>query len=299
MVEWDGGVFWGWVGEVNKVINFKKDQKPKNRNILLSFRVLGFIILDKRKDKMPEGVTAENLLNNIMESLHDGGHKHKSASFFREESESSVSTQFNRLFNRQKPIHHCLGGGNSADSMLWRNKKISAGVLVSATAIWVLFEWLNYNFLSLLCFALSFGMIAQFLWANASGVINMSQSKVPRLVLPVDLFINIAKTIGAEINHGLGFLQDVSAGGNLKQFAVVVLSLWAAGMIGSWCNFLTVLYIGFIAAHTLPVLYERYEDEVDGFVYNALDKLQGHYKKLDSGVLSRIPRRSFRGKKVE
>ncbi|KAJ8527882.1 hypothetical protein K7X08_015333 [Anisodus acutangulus] len=174
MVEWDGGVFWGWVGEVNKVINFKKDQKPKNRNILLSFRVLGFIILDKR-----------------------------------------------------------------------------------------------------------------------------SQSKVPRLVLPVDLFINIAKTIGAEINHGLGFLQDVSAGGNLKQFAVVVLSLWAAGMIGSWCNFLTVLYIGFIAAHTLPVLYERYEDEVDGFVYNALDKLQGHYKKLDSGVLSRIPRRSFRGKKVE
>ncbi|KAK4343512.1 hypothetical protein RND71_036606 [Anisodus tanguticus] len=184
---------------------------------------------------MPEGVIAENLLNNIIESLHDGGQKHKSALFFQEESESSVSAQFHRLFN---PV----------DSMLWRNKKISAGVLVSATAIWVLFEWLNYNFLSLLCFALSFGMIAQFLWANASRV---------------------------------------------------VLSLWAAGMIGSWCNFLTILYIGFVSAHTLPVLYERYEDEVDGFVYNALNKLQGHYKKLDSGVLSRIPHGSFRGKKVE
>nr|XP_019067159.1 reticulon-like protein B8 isoform X1 [Solanum lycopersicum] len=252
----------------------------------------------KRKNKMPEGITAENLLNNIMDSISEGELKHKATSFFQDESESSVSAQFNRLFGRQKPIHHCLGGGKSADSMLWRNKKISAGVLISATAIWVLFEWLNYNFLSLLCFGLSFGLIAQFLLKNASGVINRSPT-VPRLVLPEDLFINIAKRIGTELNHGLGFLQDAALGGNLKQFVVVILSLWAAGMIGTWCNFLTVLYIGFIAAHTLPVLYERYEDEVDGFVYSALDKLQGHYKKLDSGVLSRLPRGSFRGKKVE
>lgn len=242
---------------------------------------------------MPEGITAENLLNNIMDTLSDGAPKHKSSSFFQEESESSVTTQLNRLFGRQKPIHHCLGGGKSADSMLWRNKKISATVLVSATAIWVLFEWLNYNFLSLMCFGLSFGLIAQFLLKNASGVVNRSPT-VPRLVLPEDLFINIAKTIGAEINHGLGFLQDAALGGNLKQFVVVILSLWAAGMIGSWCNFLSVVYIGFVAAHTLPVLYERYEDEVDSFVYNAFGKLQGHYKKLDSGV-----RGSFRRKKVE
>lgn len=64
-----------------------------------------------KKGKMPEGITAENLLNNIVESLSDGGPKHKSASFFQEEGASSVSTQFNRLFGRQKPIHHCLGGG--------------------------------------------------------------------------------------------------------------------------------------------------------------------------------------------
>nr|XP_033512118.1 reticulon-like protein B8 isoform X2 [Nicotiana tomentosiformis] len=199
---------------------------------------------ERKKETMPEGITAENLLNNIVESLSDGGPKHKSASFFQEEGASSVSAQFNRLFGRQKPIHHCLGGGKSADVLLWRNKKISAGVLVSATAIWVLFEWLNYNFLSLLCFALSIGMVAQFLWKNASGVINRSHSKVPRLVLPNDLFINIATAIGAEINHGLGFLQDVACGGDLKQFLLVVVSLWAAGIIGSWCNFLTVLYIG-------------------------------------------------------
>lgn len=48
-----------------------------------------------------------------------------------------------------------------------------------------------------------------------------SSSKVPRLVLPKDLFVNIAITIGDEINRGLAFIQDISCGGNLKQFLIV------------------------------------------------------------------------------
>ncbi|PSS15981.1 Reticulon-like protein [Actinidia chinensis var. chinensis] len=248
---------------------------------------------------MPEGITAEGLLNNLMETLADNVSKQKSVSFFEEEKSSSVSDQFNRLFGRQKPVHHLLGGGKSADVLLWRNKKISAGVLAGATAIWVLFEWLNYNFLPLICFALVLGMIAQFVWSNASGLINRSPSKVPRLILPDELFVNVAKSVGAEVNRALGFLQDVACGGNIKQFVIVVASLWIAAMVGCWCNFLTVLYIGFVAAHTLPVLYERYDDQVDGFVYNVLSQLQHHYRKLDSGVLSKIPKGKLRGKKHE
>ncbi|KAH0657130.1 hypothetical protein KY285_032012 [Solanum tuberosum] len=255
--------------------------------------------------KMPERITAEDLLNNIVESIADGLSKQKSlskqtsGSFLEQEKSSSVNAQLNRLFGRQKPVHHILGGGKSADVLLWRNKKISAGVLASATAIWVLFEWLNYNFLSLLCFALVIGMIIQFLWKNASGMINRSPAKVPRLVLRDDLFISIAKSIGAEVNRVLGFLQDVACGTNIKQFLVVVASLWVAAIIGSWCNFFTVLYIGFVAAHVLPVLYERYDDQVDGFVYNALEKFQCHYQKLDHRVLSRFPTSKFRLKKFE
>jgi hypothetical protein len=56
----------------------------------------------------------------------------------------------------------------AADVLLWRNKKISASVLAAATAIWVLFEWLNYNFLSLLFLALVLVLSVQFLWTNAS-----------------------------------------------------------------------------------------------------------------------------------
>ncbi|KAG9141246.1 hypothetical protein Leryth_001714 [Lithospermum erythrorhizon] len=240
--------------------------------------------------RMPEGITPENLLNNIMDTLSDNMSRQNSGSFFQEDRTSSVTCQFNRLFGRQKPVHHILGGGKSEISprmLLWRNKKISASVLTGATAIWVIFEWLNYNLLTFLAFGLVIGMIVQ------------RRSEIPRLVIPDELFVNIARKVGAEVNHGLYFIQDIACQGTLKQFLVVVLSLWAAAIAGSWCNFLTLIYIGFVGAHTLPVLYEKYEDEVDGFVTRLLDQFQHHYKKMDTSVLRRFPTRNFRGKKNE
>ncbi|KAK6915923.1 Reticulon [Dillenia turbinata] len=189
-------------------------------------------------DKMPEGRTAEYLLNGIMESIADNVPKKKSVSFFEEEKSNSVSSKLNRLFGRQKPVHHLLGGGKSPGS-------------------------------------------------------------VPRVVIPNELFVNIGSAVGFEVNRALGFLQAVACGGNLKQFLIVVASLWAAAMIGSWCNFLTVFYIGFVAAHTLPVLYEKNEDQVDGFVDRVLGQFQKHYKKLDAGFLSKIPKGNLKGKKFE
>lgn len=104
----------------------------------------------------------------------------------------------------------------SADVLLWRNKKISSSVLGGATAVWVLFEWLNYHFLTLVCFVLVVGMLMQFVWSNASGLMNRTPSQMPRVVLPDELFDNIGMVIGTEINRFLGiFLQDVAT--NLKQ----------------------------------------------------------------------------------
>ncbi|KAK3446319.1 hypothetical protein EUGRSUZ_A02040 [Eucalyptus grandis] len=249
---------------------------------------------------MPEIITAENIFNEIKETIGENVLKQKSVSFIEGDKADAVTSQFKRLFGRQKPIHRLFGGGKSADVLLWRNKKISGGVLAGATAIWVLLEWLDYHFLTLVCFALILGMLAQFLWSNVSGLLSSrSASKPPRLVVPNDVFVDIGKSVGAEVNEALKFLQDVALGGNLKQFLIVVGSLWAAAIIGSWCNFITVLYIGFVAAHTLPVLYERYEDQVDSFGDQVLDQLQHHYRKLDTVLLSRIPKGKLTAKKFE
>jgi len=57
------------------------------------------------------------------------------------------------------------------------------------------------------------------------------------------------------------------------------------------------LLLGFVAAHTLPVFYEKYEDEVDNFVYKVLGQMQHQYRNLDASVLSKIPK--GKGKKHE
>lgn len=109
----------------------------------------------------------------------------------------------------------------------------------------------------------------------------------------------------------------------------VVVSLWAAAVIGSWCNILTVIYIGnfflttnfryldyqvmlnsnhsihpfallgFVSAHTLPVLYEKYQDQVDDFLYKVLGLLRSQYQKIDQNVLSKIPKGNLKSKKAD
>lgn len=60
----------------------------------------------------------------------------------------------------------------AADVFLWRNKKVSAGVLGGATAMWVLFELLEYHLLTLVCHCLIVALAVLFLWSNASTFIN-------------------------------------------------------------------------------------------------------------------------------
>ncbi|CAN1759280.1 Reticulon-like protein B8 [Linum perenne] len=244
---------------------------------------------------MHEKSTAEDILTNLVENFADNIPKQKPGSFFEEDNRTAF--QFNKLFGREKPIHNILGGGKSADVLLWRNKKISASVLASATAVWVLFEWLNYHFLTLVCLFLVLGMLAQFMWRNVSGLLNKSPTKVPRLVLPEELFANIGKSIGAEVNRGLYMLQNVSCGGNLKNFLVVCYNFWSFSTFDPKTLIFVFYDIGFVAAHALPVLYEKYQDQVDDFVCKVFEQLRGHYQKLDTSLLSKIPK--GRGKKDE
>ena len=100
------------------------------------------------------GAASESLLEKITEKFH--GHDSSSSDFDSDKpaSPSSVKAKIFRIFGREKPVHTIFGGGKPADIFLWRNKKISAGVLGGATAAWVLFELFEYHLLTLVCYIL-------------------------------------------------------------------------------------------------------------------------------------------------
>jgi len=60
----------------------------------------------------------------------------------------------------------------AADVFLWRNKKVSASTLGVATAIWILFELLEYHLLTLVCHFVILALAGLFLWSNLFIFVN-------------------------------------------------------------------------------------------------------------------------------
>lgn len=53
----------------------------------------------------------------------------------------------------------------------------------------------------------------------------------------------------------------------------------------------------FILLQTVPVVYEKYKDQVDTFAEKALAELKKQYAVFDAKVLSKIPRGRLKDKK--
>ncbi|XP_077236972.1 reticulon-like protein B5 [Tasmannia lanceolata] len=232
-------------------------------------------------------------IDKIKEMIH---HYDESSSSSDSDNEKYFSKK-TRLFGRQKPVHTVFGGGKSADIILWRNKQISAGILVGGTVVWLLFEWLGYHLLTLLCHFLILLLGVLFCWSNISSAINKSVPNFPEVVLPEDLFMSIAMSLRFEINRAFDTFREVASGKDSKKFLMVIAALWVLSVIGSWFNFLTLFYILFVILHTVPVLYEKHEDRVDTFARKAMVEINKQYAVLDAKVLQKIPKGPFKDKK--
>jgi Reticulon len=70
-----------------------------------------------------------------------------------------------------------------------------------------------------------------------------SSGEVPRVKLPEELFVNIGVAVGAQVNKFLDLIQDISCGGNLKQFLIVCfLSYIFWRFIAILCSIILVVY---------------------------------------------------------
>ncbi|KAJ9675662.1 hypothetical protein PVL29_024535 [Vitis rotundifolia] len=77
---------------------------------------------------------SESSLENITDELqgHDSSSSDSVSDSDKTASPSSIKAKDFRLFGREKLVHTVLGGGKHADVFLWRDKKISTGVLGGA-----------------------------------------------------------------------------------------------------------------------------------------------------------------------
>ncbi|CAL4961538.1 unnamed protein product [Urochloa decumbens] len=240
----------------------------------------------------------ESVMDKISEKFHGGDSSSSSDSDDEKKKASAaeaMKAKIYRLFGRERPVHSVLGGGKPADLVLWRNKKISGGVLAGATAIWLLFEVMEYHLLTLLCHCLILSLAILFLWSNASTFINKCSTS--EVKIPEDVAVNVALSLRYEINRGFATLREIGHGRDLKKFLIVIAGLWLLSVLGSCCSFLTLFYIVFMVLYTVPVLYEKYEDKVDAFGEKAMIELKKYYAIFDEKCLSKIPKGPLKDKK--
>ncbi|XP_057425002.1 reticulon-like protein B1 [Lotus japonicus] len=194
-----------------------------------------------------------------------------------------------RLFGRDRPVHKVLGAGKPADILLWRSKRSTATVLGAGTALWIFFELLEYHLITFVCHLSILSLAGLFLWSNASVFIHKSPLHIPHIAIPEDCALQVASAIRVEINQAFVVLRQIGTGRDIKKFLSVIGILWVVSVVGNWFNFLTLFYIFFVSLFTLPLIYEKYEDQVDALAEKAMIEIKKQYAVLDAKVLSQIP----------
>ncbi|KAL0330007.1 UNVERIFIED_CONTAM: Reticulon-like protein B2 [Sesamum radiatum] len=255
---------------------------------------------DHHKEEENKG---ESLVEKVTEKMHAHDSSSSSSSSSSSDSDDDkkarLKTKVYRLFGREKPVHKVLGGGQGADVLLWRDKKVSAGVLGGAAALWFLFDVLEYHFLTLICHGLILGLVAMFLLSNASTFVKKAPPRIPEVVLPEEPVLKFASALRIEINRVFADLRDIASGKDLKKFLYVIGGLWVLSVVGGICDFITLIFSITVLLFTVPFLYEKNEDQVDCYAEMAIAELKKQYAVFDAKVLSKIPRGPPKDKKSD
>uniref|UniRef100_A0A7N0TVH9 Reticulon-like protein n=1 Tax=Kalanchoe fedtschenkoi TaxID=63787 RepID=A0A7N0TVH9_KALFE len=200
---------------------------------------------------------------------------------------------------RRISVHQSLGGGAVADVLMWRRKSSAAFLLISASTLWFLFECGGHNLLGFIANVLLLLVTILFLWAKSASLLNRPLPPIPNLEMSEDAVFRVVEEFRVWINLGLSFARDIAIGRNLKRFIQVAISLWFVSYVGSLFNFLTLVYIGVLLSLSVPLVYDKYQDQIDEKIGIAHGILLTQYRKLDEKVLRKIRIPSSKGKKTQ
>lgn len=193
-----------------------------------------------------------------------------------------------RLFNRQRSLHQIFGGGKAADTFLWRDKFMSAGILGGATIVYLVIEYSGYTLLTIISNLLLVTLGVLFVWSNAAEFLKRSPPPLPNLHVSEEAANSLALALRVEINKALAIARDVALGKDFKLFLKVMGILWGLTIVSGWFHILTLVYLGVVVSHTIPVIYDTYEDQIELYAKQGYEQAQKHYKKVDETVFSKI-----------
>ncbi|XP_010530741.1 PREDICTED: reticulon-like protein B10 isoform X6 [Tarenaya hassleriana] len=195
-------------------------------------------------------------------------------------------------------VHQSLGGGSVADLLLWRKRRGPVLLLGSSTLLWFLFEKAGYSFLSFVANVQLLFVVILFLWAKSASLLDRPMPPLPNLEISEASALKVADALRVWLNRVLSVARDIAVGRNVKRLFQVSFVLWSLSLLGNFFNFLTLLYLGVILSLSIPVLYEKYQDNIDDKLSVTQRVLQTQCRRIDESILQKIARPMTKEKKM-
>ncbi|KAI3803724.1 hypothetical protein L1987_31885 [Smallanthus sonchifolius] len=164
---------------------------------------------------------------------------------------------------RRISVHDALGGGAVADTLLWRKWYGGVMLLTGSTVMWFLFERAGYNFLSFVANTLLLLAVILFFWAKSASLLNRPLPPIPDMDISEESVLIAADEMRVRVNSALAALHEIAVDGNLRTLILVAGGLWLVSYIGSFFNFLTLIYIGVLLSLSVPFLYDSFQSQID------------------------------------
>lgn len=172
-------------------------------------------------------------------------------------------------------------------------------MLLGSSAFWFLFERAGYNILSFVSNVLLLLVLILFFWAKSASLLNRPLPPLPDMEISEECIAKAGEVMRVWVNHVLAVAHDIAIGGNVRLFVQVAFSLSAISFVGSFFNFLTLIYLGILFSLAIPPLYEKYQDQIDDKLIVAHNFILSQYRKIDDTILKKIPMHLNKEKKIQ
>ncbi|CAN8257925.1 unnamed protein product [Cochlearia groenlandica] len=188
----------------------------------------------------------------------------------------------------EKSLDQFNGVCSVSDLIMWKSRRGGIIVIGFSTLLWFLFVKCGYSFLPFVANINLLLVVILFLWAKSALLFNRPMPQLPNLEITEKPVFMVADALRVLINNLLSIAREIYVGRNAKQLFRVSVVLWTVSFLGSFLNFLTILYLGVVLTMLVPVLYERYQDCIDDKLSSTHRMIQTQYMKIDERLLKKI-----------
>ncbi|KAL8188903.1 hypothetical protein R6Q57_029423 [Mikania cordata] len=195
-------------------------------------------------------------------------------------------------------VYDALGGGTVADTLLWRKCYGGVMILTGSTVMWLLFERAGYNFLAFIANTLLLLVVILFFWAKSASLLNRPLPPIPDMDISEESVLIVADEMRVWVNRVLATMHEIAVDGNLRTLTLVAVGLWLVSYIGSFFNFLTLIYIGVLLSLSIPLLYDTFQAQIDEKLIVLHKNARTVFKKADL-ILQRVSMSQKKQKKAE